>query len=534
MAEMRSDLGVTRGGRSGRGLRRLGDLTPRSVLIVAVFAAMPLVWFLNENRLELVQIGRMTVWVVSAVAVALFGLAVVMIATREVAAERLAVTVAVAAYSFFSFDLLFDANSSGSRAGLQALLWVVLTAVISLLVFRLAAHGWFFDFAFLFGIVLLAIPAGSYLVWRAAHDPGAVGAEVASSPLGAAVDLAARPDDLPNIYVFVFDERARVDQLEEVYDIDTTEFESQLIGSGFSVSPTSFSSYYNTILSLSSLLDMDYPATEAHQVEDGIIGYADALQGHNRTVETLTGLGYTFIYADSGAFDWARCDAAVAVCLEAEVTGGLDVTEFDGVLLEMTPLGLLVGSAPTDPRLAMESFKERREEVDDPFLLLAHVLSPHEPFRFDDECGRLSDQFAPADRRSAEAGAAYAREIRCMDIITLAVVSDIVETDPTAIVALVSDHGSSFISHPHVLLESWSAEALRERLAVLDAVRAPGCEVPQEPGALVNLFPILIECATDGLIAIERQDDRAFFWHEGRSPYLEEIESPDQLLAPSG
>jgi hypothetical protein len=131
-----------------------------------------------------------------------------------------------------------------------------------------------------------------------------------------------------------------------------------------------------------------------------------------------------------------------------------------------------------------------RLDVERPFFLYAHILSPHVPFRNDAACNVVPAR--PVTR------AAFVDQVRCVNRQLLALVDGIHRDDPDAIVLLVADHGPRLGSALTPLADLTPAQ-IRESLGVLNALRLPdGCRV-RVPGLLspVNDMRIVFACIGD-------------------------------------
>ena len=65
-------------------------------------------------------------------------------------------------------------------------------------------------------------------------------------------------DYTPNVYYIILDRYASSKVLKDVFDFDNQDFISQLSARGFHVTENSHSNYANTVLSLTSSLNMEY------------------------------------------------------------------------------------------------------------------------------------------------------------------------------------------------------------------------------------------------------------------------------------
>ncbi|MCB1261395.1 MAG: sulfatase-like hydrolase/transferase [Acidimicrobiales bacterium] len=529
-----------------RGPARLRQLRPTPVLVVLACATAPLAGFVYDNRYDLPDVAAVTPWWFATVAFGLLLLAGLTMATRRASVDALALVAGVVVASFYQFGR-FSGAASPDVASLVR--FAAIVGLVAFAVFRLATVPTARRFVGLLAVMLAVVPLLGYAAWRvsataqAPHtarpstaptptvDPAAADADVrlagdgadadaadlASAGVAVAEDVAARPD----VYVFVLDERARGDELAGRLGLDTSAFEAELTELGFSVSPTSFAAYPKTLLSLSSLFEMDYVATAPADVSDGLLRYRSLLEGDSQFVRAMRAQGYQHVYAHPGAFDWLGCDPTLAdVCIEPR-TDSLRLSEVDRTIAEMTPLQLLTSQTLlpyTDPVYVADQARQAR--TDAPQLVVGHILSPHGPYRYTDSCA-LRETFVEAAALDADGRkAAYLQDVICTDALTLQAVRSIVLRDPDAVIVVLSDHGSNFeIEGP--TQAAWTEAGIVERFGVLDAVRAPGCDLPEERGVLVNLLRRVQACL-DGTEP-DLLPDRAFTWWEENPLGLEEL-----------
>ncbi len=527
-----------------RGLARLRLLRPVPVLVVVACATAPLAGFVYDNRYDLPDVAAVVPWWFATVVVGVALLAGLTMATRRASIDALALVAGVLVASFYQFGR-FSGAASPDVASLVR--FAAIVGLVAFALFRLATVPTARRFVGLLAVMLAVVPVLGYAAWRVsasaptpptarsstppapAVDPELAdvdlqlaadqveAADLATAGAAVAEDLAARPD----VYVFVLDERARGDELSDRLGLDTSAFEAELTELGFSVSPTSFAAYPKTLLSLSSVFEMDYVATAPADVSDGLLRYRSLLEGDSQFVRAMRAQGYQYVYAHPGAFDWLGCDPTLAdVCIEPR-TDSLRLSEVDRTIAEMTPLQLLTSQTLlpyTDPVYVVDQARQVR--TDAPQLVVGHILSPHGPYRYTESCA-LRETFVEAAALDADGRkAAYLQDVVCTDALTVQAVRSIVLRDPDAVIVVLSDHGSNFeIEGP--TQAAWTEAGIVERFGVLDAVRAPGCDLPDERGVLVNLLRRVQACLEG--TEPELLPDRAFTWWEENPLGLEEL-----------
>jgi len=290
----------------------------------------------------------------------------------------------------------------------------------------------------------------------------AVGVALASPSIASGWFAAGHPApreagaDRPNIYLLLLDGYPRSDTLASVYGYDNAWFEDALGGLGFDVAPNSRSNYPQTPLTLASMFNGAYlediaslrpPPESAQEQYRRLMTAVNDAPMTNRLRQT----GYAIDTIPSPF----RSDALTTADQTFD-TG--QITSFEYSLLVHSQLApLITGLVPdflmsqqrdrfraTLDRLVAEASSDR----DRPTFLFAHVFSPpHAPLVFGRDGQHLPlphcvpatcDLWAvPPDDWDR-----LPDQIHYTNGEVLKAVSQIAQSDPTAIVILMSDHGS--------------------------------------------------------------------------------------------
>jgi hypothetical protein len=486
--------------------------------IVAVFALGPFVGFLQINRTQIADPGSILTYAVATTALALAVWALVCWRTA-LAPDRTGVAVAAVLLAFFNYGTIFDTNpQTTGRLVLVLALWMLLAAGAAVIAYALAGHTNVAVGMLLFGSVLLLVPLAGYFSYRAEGDP-------APEASGTIPDLVV-PEERPNVYWFLLDGYPRADQLEHQLDIDNTPFLDGLEQRSFTVSSSSATSYARTHLSVSSTLEMDYPVVPGTDLPNAFARLSRVVIGDNTTVRRFHAMGYTYAYSEAGGSQWALCDPDLAdVCLPTR-QAGLPLDELDVTLLQLTPLGPLVDAQIpyTDPVWVARQVEARRgSTLREPFFVFSHILTPHWPFRYEQDCTvrtapRLHHGLDDATLRQE-----YGNQVRCLNPLVLEGIDRIIEQDPTAIIIVQSDHGSDFELDWLDAPDEWSVEALDERFAAFSAIRMPErcADLPVDGQPLVNTFSLVFAC-------IEGREPELLEYRAFLSPW-EETEAMEEV-----
>jgi hypothetical protein len=483
-------------------------LTPYAAALLCLASILPFIGFLDENRDEPISTVRVLLY---AALVAVVALAVQLVVTRLTRADpdRLAVSISLVVLSFFSFSRWLEAEPREGQEVLQVVIWAAVTAAFAVLAYRFARASGFRLWLLVTAAAWSAIVAFSFGQYSLTHRSARELAESDTAPPVTPEDAVERP----NVYFFLLDFYARNDVLADLVGYDNSGFHEDLEARGFVVADRALASYPVTSLSTMSTFEMGYPATEPQHFAAGIEGFTRFIRGDNQTVERFHDLGYEYVYSPNGVFSFGRCSAEFADHCIAPDDGGATLGDLELEILELTPFGSLDLFRPprTDPAHVVDGLEEVTD-LREPFFLFAHIMSPHPPYRYRDDCSVRDDGIERLSLSPEDERAQYAVEVRCLNDALTASIDRILERDPDAIVLVQSDHGSEFLTNWFLALEDWSNEALVERFGVQNALRLPErCQddvTPETP--LVNTFRIVFACLEGR--EPDLLDHRGFFW----------------------
>jgi hypothetical protein len=355
---------------------------------------------------------------------------------------------------------------------------------------------------------------------------GLIRSRLRYSPPAAPVALPLTAHVSSNVYWIVLDGYPRADVLKEFFDFDDTPFLNGLRGLDFVVYDHAVASFPETAFSISSTLSLGPLVGETGSPDriPPIRDLALRVRGRNVVVSTMRAMGYRYIHFQNGYDDLTRCPLQNAVCIRGNVGHRLQFDEFDIALLSKTPLidaialghsRLKIDETPF-ARGAVSDLTDRLSDIQayrGPFFLYAHILAPHPPIRFRQDCS-----IRPADidlqRWDASDKPAFLEQLACVNREALDLVGKIVSHDPQAIVLVQSDHGTAFRGQLEPLYDdaddhgaeahgrlkkpydAWDDADVKERFGALNAMRMPPACAEEAGGTvdLVNTFVRVLGC----------------------------------------
>lgn len=352
----------------------------------------------------------------------------------------------------------------------------------------------------LLAMLALSVVSGSARIWI--NEAAASNASASAGELDPTAIQIPADAELPDIYLIILDAYAGEDMLKDFYGYDNQPFLDALRGMGFHVQPLARSNFNATLLSLSSLLSMEYslapgPAGGTQPVEwidePENVAPVKAKIHSSRVIDALKKAGYHFTMFESG-YEVTGFDTA-----DTYLRPPWTLREFDSVALNQTillPLIQWVGNAhgrirgyETRKRVhftldTLKSIPDREE----PNFVFAHVPCPHRPFVF------RADGSARRAETEAEAPGifvnAYVEQLSYLNGLVLDTVSAIRERSPDAIIILQGDHGPRHPEAPRSF--SWH-DRTRDFLGTLNAVYFPGENYDDLPATFsqVNTFRLV-------------------------------------------
>jgi hypothetical protein len=344
------------------------------------------------------------------------------------------------------------------RYWLLGLLWLILFVSATILILKKPASPKFLWILNAVTAVLVIVPVSQILSYQ-------LNPKIEARFPAEWYPITRTPETNPDIYYFILDGYARADYLEYKTNFDNSEFTDALTSRGFYVAPCSRTNYNNTILALTTALNMHFYAD--------LEGVAKA-QGLNRTqiwrylkpnitMQTLHSLGYQTMAFDSGYF-WSSMENADVYLQPWADTGDPPfMTTFEYLLLKSTPLvalyerdGELTSTAlddlvfPYRYHVAQEEYildqAPRIAQIDRPTFTFIHVMIPHEPMVFSPEGINTSTLYfgAPSDWPTTPSAfqKAYVNGVKYLNPRMLEIVDQILRDSNTPpIIIIQGDHG---------------------------------------------------------------------------------------------
>jgi hypothetical protein len=368
---------------------------------------------------------------------------------------------------FFSYGHLYNLLESTGLVIRHRYIVIVFGLIFigtAVLLFRNQVKAEFVKLLNISAIILIAMPI-LQLSWFY------LGEAAASSRLsksqanedGAGEEIITKPD----VYYIILDMYASPDALLEEYDIDVTDFVSEMESLGFYYASESQSNYNETFTSLSTSLNLQLIGeyVQENSITSGSAVYQDLLI-HSEVRSFFESLDYQTVAFSTG-YRWSELSDA-DIFYEIKSTNPLSgLSPFETLLFKSTMVypfrGYLFALIPdvdveADSALSMQSLHietqrnilERLPEIAEnknATFTFAHILIPHAPFVFDEDGSILED---PGYYSGEMSGAiddfyeldGYTRQVKFISAQTLAIAEQILEeSESLPIIVIQADHG---------------------------------------------------------------------------------------------
>ncbi len=361
------------------------------------------------------------------------------------------------------------------------------------------------DLMNLIGIFLVVMPlisAGSLLLSQNQVNSTERRVEVPGAASQPKITAAVKPD----IYYIILDAYGRSDVLRDLINFDNQDFLDALTGLGFYVAKKSRANYSQTMISLSSSLNLKYhdDLKELAQVGSEDRKPLEKMIADNLAAKYLKRLGYTFVAFASGY------DGTTIKNADLFINTGYQLSEFQGVLLNTTILPVLFKFSSKMQydlyRTRILNMFARLPEIagmDEPTFTFVHFLTPHPPFIFGENGEHITPDrsFAIGDgaefhgntdegRRLYKKG--YAAQAKFISKQVVKLVKEIIaESKIPPIIILQGDHGPASGTN-------WNKPKkinFQERMPIFNAYYLPGngSEELYEGITPVNSFRLIFD-----------------------------------------
>lgn len=284
---------------------------------------------------------------------------------------------------------------------------------------------------------------------------------------GSANQSALRvPDPAPDVYYIILDMYTRSDVLMTEFNFDNRWFIDELKDMGFFVADCSRSNYYQTELSLSSSLNMDYLENLDPTLTPGTssLDSLPSLLKQSRVRRLLEEAGYKSVAFETGYYwdSWTTADYYLKPSSKPGILR--QVTPFESLFLKTTAALILTDSQAILSKNLADSinnpfgeFVDRQRFILDqmetiatlsgPKFVFAHIMLPHFPFIFKADGSVQSDpryyseRNTPVDESFYREG--YTAQTQFVSTRIIKILQNILEQSKRPVIIVIQgDHGA--------------------------------------------------------------------------------------------
>jgi hypothetical protein len=347
----------------------------------------------------------------------------------------------------------------------------------------------------------LAVFAGLLVAWNALLVSEAATQSGRQPPPPVRADIAAPQitrDSAPDIYLIILDKYTSSAVLASQFGFDNHAVEAALEARGFVVPRQARSNYVHTFLTLASMLNLRYLddlTARFWPYEPWEAAYP--LIENNRLVSFLHSQGYRFVFFPT-AFGgtrqnrYADVQLPVARDVRPEVQAAWAHTTALPVVRRVVCYVVgCDGDAPPYLPDSVDLMDWRFRTLASlpaahtrPVFVLAHLLVPHEPYIYTQDCHHRPPYWPKRDdgAQAVRVRQEYLDQIRCINTKLLQAIDSIQARSPMPpVILLQADHGHGRLGRDLPGLEGARPQVIAERTSVFAAYALPGIPADSVP-----------------------------------------------------
>ena len=412
------------------------------------FAVFPVLFYYNSNRFETII---SSIFFPLFLSVAIYG--VVYGTARLLIHNKNKLKLVLTLVIFYLFSYIHFANSlpwfkialSNAKLPVGYILFVVYTLTIILLgkfLLKFKQRDKLAGALTIIGVYLIIYPLTQIVPWELSR----ISADKTSRDVtvdGIEIKNVKRK---PDIYYIILDRYANGSILKDYYNFDNSDFLSFLEKKGFYIADKSFANFPKTHLSLASSLNLEYINYLTGQLGKDNRDYTRAFRmvQDNKVARILKKLGYYYIYFG----DWWE-PTRVNPYADENINLYANSNEFLRKFFSTTAIYPLIG--PYLKKIDFLGFSDDRvyenlvykyeklrnvAKERSPKLVFVHMLMPHYPYLFDNNCNKSEDATGEFENEK------YIEQLQCTNMKMKQVINGILKQSKSPpVIILQSDEG---------------------------------------------------------------------------------------------
>ena len=305
--------------------------------------------------------------------------------------------------------------------------------------------------------------------------------------------------NLPDIYYIILDEYAGADSLEKNFNFDNTDFISALSKRGFFMPSNSYSNYPFTLLSIPSILNMQYLNffSEEMGIDSTNLQPIKILRENNLVMKNIKSQGYYVVSFYAGA-------DSVPLLVDEKPCNSRTI--FSPSFLGLDKRSEILCTFSEIPKI--------KDITSQPVFVYAHMSLPHDPYVFDESGNPVSFNSENIDTSTERK--LYLQQLKFTNKKTIETIDAIMaKSESLPIIILQSDHGERI----GVNWDDPTKEMVRQGLNNLNAYYLPhdGRISLYDDITPVNTFRVIFNEYFDA--DFELLDDRHYWISSDQEPY---------------
>ena len=344
------------------------------------------------------------------------------------------------------------------------------------------------------------------------------------------IDKISFQVEKPNVYLIIPDGMPAPETVSSVLGGYKYKITDQLKQRDFHFVPNSISNGFITYSSVPHFFTMDYFFQNNEELKpEKKSKILEVFKGYNPVIAGFRSRGYRYFQVD-GSYHTTRCSGYEDVCIGSFA----GMSALDRMFLKRTGIHRL--------RYFLRHLQKKRANVilvempniiphlpnvkEGPYFVHAHFSMPHLPYRYKSDCSKKNVHSNPYEPDLKKWRIPLKEQLMCAERQLDKFVNSILERDPTAIIVIQSDHGSSHSLALNKEQMEYSNEDIRLGRGIFSAFYMPKkCISNLRPGlSPVNTFRLVFSCL-DGRVP-DLLEDRSYYINNEQTVVKEVVLQP--------
>lgn len=449
-----------------------------TILIISNFPAL-FIYFKNAGEAGITEIIR-PLFIFSAIGILCFLISLLFI--KDVSrATLIAIIFIVSLSNFRAIEAFFETIFRSMRYWHVLPVMIVLIIFISMLIIKIMPKDLGEILVTMLGVVMsVLILINAFIAIpdiRKYSQNHKVNLSADTSNDSIAVD-----DNLPNVYLLIFDEYAGFEQIEKYYGYDNNELKTFLIENNFNISKNSHNEWYETSVCITNLMNLDYVVSPQITSAE-----AENIRKNGRLFLFMQELGYNVQVVEKGDFLGQYSPTRNEANTNA---GTINGETLEDLLLKRTVIYPFLQGYSNASVVDIVNLCEYMADSDHvpqkPTFTIFYVCFPHQPFLVDENGNRLPYNAC----YNWENDEYYLGQYKYSTKLMMKILKNLVNNDPDSVIFLQSDHGAR-ASGSEQFLVKFSENDMTE---ILNVVYCQGRKIENIDGkSAVNTMRIVLD-----------------------------------------